>query len=337
MQEFTNGIVAGDVLIRPAIKSPNYVPGVSGWSINQTGSAEFTDVTVGGSTASSVLVRFSDGSYQKIYGGTFLLNGLNFPGTWLALNPPDVVGETWRPGAVGTGTGSNRSAYVSIASPSNAALGSDFQAQLQLWDRGTSSGAEIDLRAEKIFLDSTASGTGDKVIEAMGTLNARNDVNVTGTTVLLGQVAIWQDLFLEGPIRDIPSCGLTLAANYATSASWQTISYGAGTEQWDVGNLHDTLVNPSRITVPRTGIYELVHFAAFPNNTTLQRGSAFAINGSRVLAITPQPTSGFSTTPALTIRQSLTAGDVVEHQIFQNSGSTLNVTTYFQATYCQSV
>jgi len=46
---FNNPIVGGTTLIREAIKSPNYVPGVSGWSINKDGSAEFNDVTIRGS------------------------------------------------------------------------------------------------------------------------------------------------------------------------------------------------------------------------------------------------------------------------------------------------
>lgn len=334
---FTNPIVAGTALVRPAIKSPNYQPGVSGWTVNSDGSAEFTNVTVGGSTASSVLVRFSDGSFQKIFGGLYLLNGVNLPGTWLALNPPNVVGETWRPGAVGTGTGSNRSAYVSIASPSNAALGSDFQAQLQLWDRGTGTGAEADLRAETIFLDATASGSGTQSIEVLGTLNAHNNVNVNGTTVLFGQVAIWQDAFFEGPIRDIPSCGLDFSGNLGSSASWQVVSYGVGTETWDIGGLHDPSVNPSRITIPRTGVWQLTHYANHNStNTTGQRGSAFQINGTRVLQVTPQPAVSFSTVAALTIRQLLTAGDVIEHLVFQNSGSTLPLVTHFEASYVES-
>lgn len=40
---FSNDITGGQgALLRRAIKSPNYVPGVSGWSINKDGTAEFT-------------------------------------------------------------------------------------------------------------------------------------------------------------------------------------------------------------------------------------------------------------------------------------------------------
>lgn len=45
---FSNPIVGGTVLIRPAIQSPDYVAGTSGWSINKDGTAEFNDVTVRG-------------------------------------------------------------------------------------------------------------------------------------------------------------------------------------------------------------------------------------------------------------------------------------------------
>lgn len=50
---FQNNVVAGTTLVRDAIKSPNYVAGVSGWSINKVGSAEFNDITVRGSLVAS--------------------------------------------------------------------------------------------------------------------------------------------------------------------------------------------------------------------------------------------------------------------------------------------
>jgi hypothetical protein len=46
---FGNPIVSGEgALIRDAIRSPNYQPGVAGWSINEDGSAEFQSVVIGG-------------------------------------------------------------------------------------------------------------------------------------------------------------------------------------------------------------------------------------------------------------------------------------------------
>lgn len=45
---FQNSILAGTKLVREAIQSPNYVPNVSGWSINKDGTAEFADLTARG-------------------------------------------------------------------------------------------------------------------------------------------------------------------------------------------------------------------------------------------------------------------------------------------------
>jgi hypothetical protein len=45
---FGNDVVGGITLIRPAIQSANYVPGVSGWTINRDGSAEFATGTFRG-------------------------------------------------------------------------------------------------------------------------------------------------------------------------------------------------------------------------------------------------------------------------------------------------
>jgi hypothetical protein len=46
---FRNPIVgAGGALVRPAIKSPNYVPGVSGWQIGRDGTAELNDAIIRG-------------------------------------------------------------------------------------------------------------------------------------------------------------------------------------------------------------------------------------------------------------------------------------------------
>jgi len=46
---FSNSILGGAAaLTRPAIKSPNFVHNVSGWSINKDGSAEFNNLTARG-------------------------------------------------------------------------------------------------------------------------------------------------------------------------------------------------------------------------------------------------------------------------------------------------
>jgi hypothetical protein len=50
---FANPITAGNVLVQPAIQSPNFVSGVSGWAIFENGSAQFNNITL---TGGSVIV-----------------------------------------------------------------------------------------------------------------------------------------------------------------------------------------------------------------------------------------------------------------------------------------
>ena len=45
---FSNAVVGGVTLVRAAIQSPNYVTGVSGWTINQDGTVEFASGTFRG-------------------------------------------------------------------------------------------------------------------------------------------------------------------------------------------------------------------------------------------------------------------------------------------------
>lgn len=51
--QFQDELAAGIVLIRPALRSPDFVSGATGWSINQDGSAEFNDITIRAGTVIS--------------------------------------------------------------------------------------------------------------------------------------------------------------------------------------------------------------------------------------------------------------------------------------------
>jgi len=59
---FRNPIVGGSTLRRPAIASPNYHSGSTGWSINRDGSAEFNQLAVRGSTTMGGIDLFYDGT-----------------------------------------------------------------------------------------------------------------------------------------------------------------------------------------------------------------------------------------------------------------------------------
>lgn len=82
MTGFSDPITAGTQLIIPAINSPNYVPGVSGWTINQDGTVEFNmgtfrgTVIVGPTGAPAVLIY--DGAPAA---GNLILAVAGFDGT----------------------------------------------------------------------------------------------------------------------------------------------------------------------------------------------------------------------------------------------------------------
>lgn len=69
---FNNPIVAGTTLVRPAIRSPNYVTGISGWTINADGSAEFNNVVIRGTVIAS---DFQSSNYVANTTG-FDINGI---------------------------------------------------------------------------------------------------------------------------------------------------------------------------------------------------------------------------------------------------------------------
>lgn len=58
---FRNSILAGLTLIREAIRSQNYQPGVDGWAINADGTAEFSDLTVRSSNGSGDTIELVNG------------------------------------------------------------------------------------------------------------------------------------------------------------------------------------------------------------------------------------------------------------------------------------
>jgi hypothetical protein len=59
--QFQDDVVGGTVLVRPAIQSPDYVAGKSGWTINADGTAEFNNVTIRTTLESANFVSGSAG------------------------------------------------------------------------------------------------------------------------------------------------------------------------------------------------------------------------------------------------------------------------------------
>ncbi len=87
---FNNPIVGRDTLIREAIKSENYIAGVSGWAIFRNGDAEFNGVIL----RSDLDVQGLDGSFVRV-----LTNGTHAD---ILLKPQDdpTTGNSFNPGII---------------------------------------------------------------------------------------------------------------------------------------------------------------------------------------------------------------------------------------------
>src|SRR5512144_693762 len=69
-----NPIVGGTILRRPAIQSPNFVTGSTGWNIAADGSAEFNDLTIRGTFFGTDFEVNAAGAF--FYSGTPALGNL---------------------------------------------------------------------------------------------------------------------------------------------------------------------------------------------------------------------------------------------------------------------
>jgi hypothetical protein len=91
---FENPVVGGTALRIPAIQSPNYVSGSSGWIIKIDGSAEFNNLTVRGEFMGTDFVINQSGIF--LYSGTPAAG--NLVGSWASVSGTDDFGNAFLAG-----------------------------------------------------------------------------------------------------------------------------------------------------------------------------------------------------------------------------------------------
>ena len=97
---------------------------------------------------------------------------------------------------------------------------------------------------------------------------------------------------------------------------------------FNVGSIHSTTVNPTRFTVPSTGVYSIFGLYRASSNATGTRYAAIKKNGSVYLSINWSAVSASSDTSInVGLIETLTAGDYIELYAFQTSGGALNAVT----------
>lgn len=147
--------------------------------------------------------------------------------------------------------------------------------------------------------------------------------------------------FFNDPQEEIVAIGSTLRNGQArcqvSNSGTQAIPDDAltavtfDTEDFDVGSMHSTASNTSRLTVPAGagGVYLLTAHLRYDANATGVRGIRFLKNGTDALTTTcfhlGFSDSGSGPVLQLTVFASLAAGDYVEVQAYQNSTGSLNL------------
>lgn len=214
--EFQDEVAAGVVLVRPAIQSPDYVPGVSGWAIMIDGSAEFNDVTIRGGTVVSGVGLYYDGTpaagnlflsiaaaagtdefgndYSKgvtVYdtSGSRIRLATGGGSALEELTPPTVAGVTWAAGTLSASTGSRlgtNTPATALQSPYNTATVS--RASITLYGNPEASNGDV---LNEIFMSTARAWiTGALNVVGSATVGNRDSGRVSAVFAAVTQVDV---------------------------------------------------------------------------------------------------------------------------------------------------
>jgi hypothetical protein len=126
----------------------------------------------------------------------------------------------------------------------------------------------------------------------------------------------------------VPAARVFNSSNQSTpgDASFVTLTFNS--ERFDTAGLHDSSGNPTRLTVPISGLYLVsVNISWDTVSSVGSRELALNKNGATVVARNVVAPSGVgdTTEQSLTTLVSLSAGDYIEVKLRQNSGTTFSV------------
>jgi hypothetical protein len=91
--QFQDDLAGGVVLIRPALQSPDYVAGVSGWAVKIDGTAEFSDLVIRSSDGSNSTVAIANGEIVISNGSGDVLTEIDSNGYRLYTPSGSLVAE----------------------------------------------------------------------------------------------------------------------------------------------------------------------------------------------------------------------------------------------------
>ena len=185
-----NPVVGGTALRRAAIRSPNYVAGLTGWTINIDGSAEFNNLTIRGTFKGNDFILDATGFY--LYSGAPALGNLILSVTAAAGTDPE--GNTVPAAGVTSYASSTQWSNLNAAvlsfqaaagQPSDAGIASNAAGQLVL-ESGQVAGG--DTQAELALLSAQANA-GQALVELLANSLVQGNLTVTGTLSVNGSTS----------------------------------------------------------------------------------------------------------------------------------------------------
>lgn len=190
-QSFSQDVIAGTQLVTPSIHSPNFITGVSGWTINLDGSAEFNNLTIRGTFTGTDFIINSSGAF--FYSGT-PANG-NLIASITSANGTDGFGNSYIAGI----TSYAGATYASLDGGLLAMQGANGQfqqAQIAAGGSGSSfmsSGLQnnTDIGSEVLLFSADANDTVNSlvtlsaaIVQVLNALTVGTTMTVTGDAQL---------------------------------------------------------------------------------------------------------------------------------------------------------
>lgn len=289
MSGFANSIVGGmSKLIRKAIQSPNYVTGVSGWSINDDGTAEFNNVDVRGTIELPLVAG------------------------------PGEVGTLWFNDGLGSEHAQifKESPSLIISGGTDSVVGAD--AFIQLAEQTATENGSVTLWKDGNFLTMQHNGvliSCQTQIEGLTILSG--DLAANGNADIVGDLTRGAGSAYKGKFYFM-RCNLSSAQAFPSGANTQ-INWTPLAGSSDYGNCFSS----GTFTAPVDGIYMFSEMMSWTDEIAAHLNLVARLNGTQVATENfPNPNSGTTGNMLPTFAIDMKAGDAMNFLVFQSSGST---------------
>lgn len=207
---------------------------------------------------------------------------------------------------------------INTFSPNTKIRSADINANFQ----GIVNGSELRSLTNSLKFSST--GVGVNGVDTVGTelnmwnWNGSNRLEGGSNTRGMNILASGINLTNQYRCQLINSGAQSITTNVETVLSWDS-------ENFDVGALHSTTSNTSRITIPTSadGVYLLNTYINWSLNNSDWRWIGIKLNGTNIAMDRRSPVNEAGAT--CSVISNAVAGDIFTVAVYQNSGSTLTV------------